>query len=224
MPLAWNNATMAEIVFHAGSKLSWLESIARDRATTAFDLRVAVAISNRTKGDGVARYASQKWIARYIGASEHGVQKSIERLRVLGHLERIRNNLGGGKDGRAAFGGNGHATEYRLLKKETSNGQVGSSTQSPNSETSNSDAVDPQPLGNGPPTAGGPISYLSNKDSLAHVRARAGGVDADQWQAVRQRLAQELGREVFVSWFGKVTLERIEGGVALLKAPSRFTC
>jgi len=96
---------MGEVVFHAGSKLSWLEAIARDRDATDFDLRVAMAISNRTKGDGIARNASQDWIGRYIGATPRGVRKSIEHLRSLGHLEPIRNVLGEGSDGRPAFGG-----------------------------------------------------------------------------------------------------------------------
>ena len=95
---------MGEVVFHAGAKLSWLENIARDRNATAFDLRVAIAISNRTKGDGVARNASQQWIARYIGATERGVRKSIAHLAELAHLDPIKNVLGEGADGRLAFG------------------------------------------------------------------------------------------------------------------------
>ena len=136
--------TMGEVVFHAGSKLSWLESIARDRSATAFDLRVAIAISNRTKGDGIARNASQQWIARYIGATERGVRKSIVHLEMLMHLEPIRNALGDGGDGRPAFGGNGHATEYRLLKV-TRNGDSGFGGETRNSETRNSEAVNPEP-------------------------------------------------------------------------------
>jgi chromosomal replication initiator protein len=34
---------------------------------------------------------------------------------------------------------------------------------------------------------------------------------------------QALGREVFDSWFGKVTLTRIESGIALLRTSSKFT-
>jgi hypothetical protein len=110
----------------------------------------------------------------------------------------------------------------RLLRKQTPNGDAGSTAQTPNGDTPISHAANPPPPCREPPTAGGPISYLSNKDSLAHVRARARGGDADQWQAVRQRLVQALGREAFDSWFGKVTLTRIEAGVAQLRAPTRF--
>jgi hypothetical protein len=116
-----------------------------------------------------------------------------------------------------------------LLKREapnsidkTPNGGSGFVQQTLNGGSSNGEALDPEQRSTGPRTVVRPISYTSNKDSLAHVRAHARGDDADQWQAVRQRLARELGREVFDSWFGKVTLERIEGGIALLKAPSRF--
>ena len=134
---------MGDVVFHAGSKLSWLEGIARDRNATAFDLRVAIAISNRTKGDGVARTASQPWIARYIGATPRGVKKSLEHLRMLGHLEPLRNMLGDGSDGRPAFGGNGHATEYRLLKKERPHTGSESGAETPNTETRNREASNP---------------------------------------------------------------------------------
>jgi hypothetical protein len=215
-------AAVGEVIFHAGSKLSWIEGVARDRGATDFDVKVAVAISNRTKGDGVARYASQPWIARYIGASVHGVQQSVRRLSALGHLEPIRNELSGGRDGRPAFGGNGHATEYRLLKKETPNRGGGSVVRTPNGETPIGQAANPQPPSREPPMAVHPISYLSNKDSLAHARAHAGGGDAAKWLAVKSRLAEELGRDVFESWFSKIALVQLSDGVATLRPPSKF--
>ena len=215
-------AAVGEVIFHAGFKLSWLEGIARDRGATDFDVKVAVAISNRTKGDGVARYASQPWIARYIGASVHGVQQSIKRLGALGHLEPIKNVLGGGRDGRPAFGGNGHATEYRLLKKETPKSGAGSASRTLHGETSFGQAANPPPPSREPPMAVHPISYLSNKDSLAHARAHARDGIAAKWLAVKSRLAEELGHDVFKSWFSTVTLVRLSDGVLILRPPSKF--
>ena len=213
---------MGEVIFHAGSKLSWLEGIARDRGATGFDVKVAVAISNRTKGDGVARYASQPWIARYIGASVHGVQQSIRRLSALGHLEPIRNELSGGRDGRPAFGGNGHATEYRLLKKETPNSGGGSVARTSHGEAPIGQAANPQPPSREPPMAVHPISYLSNKDSLAHAQAHARDGIAAKWLAVKSRLAEKLGRDVFESWFSKLTLVQLSEGLVILRPPSKF--
>jgi hypothetical protein len=215
-------AAVGEIIFHAGFKLSWLEGIARDRGATDFDLKVGVALSNRTKADGVARYASQPWIARYIGASVHGVQQSLKRLSALGHLEPIRNELSGGRDGRPAFGGNGHATEYRLLKKKPPNSAGGSVARTPNGETTIGQAANPQPPSREPPVAVHPISYLSNKDSLAHPCAHARDGIAAKWLAVKGRLANELGRDVFESWFSKLTLVQLSDGVMILRPQSKF--
>jgi len=212
------------IIFHAGSKLSWLEGIARDRDATSFDLRVAMAISNRTKGDGIARFASQAWIGRYIGASVRGVRNSVEHLKALGHLEPIRNILGDGIDGRPAFGGAGHATEYRLLlRKETRNGGSGSDAETRNDETRNGEAANPERRSSKPGTAMPPISTLSsNKDFLARAGAHARDPDAAKWVAVKNRLADEVGRDVFEAWFAKIALVQIRDGVALLRPPSKF--
>jgi DnaA N-terminal domain len=213
---------MAEIVFHAGSKLSWLESIARDRGATAFDLRVSVAILNRTKGDGVARNASQAWIARYVGASLRGVRKSVEHLRSLGHLEPTRNALGEGSDGRLAFGGSGHATEYRLLRKETRSGGAGPAGETRNGETRNGEAENPERRSSKPGTAVPPFPYSSKEDSLACAGARARDGANATWLAVRARLSDEVGREVFESWFAKIALVQVEEGIVLLRPPSKF--
>ena len=165
---------MGDVVFHAGSKLSWIESVVRDREVTDFDCRVAVMISNRTKGDGVARNASQQWIARNIGATERGVRKSIGHLEFLGYLAPIRNSLGAGGDGRPAFGGNGHATEYRLLLR-TRNSGSGLETETRNRETRNNEAANPEQRSSEPGTAVPLLSSSSNKRvPCARTRARAG--------------------------------------------------
>ena len=45
---------------------------------------------------------------------------------------------------------------------------------------------------------------------------------ADAWQRVCKRLRIELGEDVFVSWFGRLELDRISDGIALLSVPTRF--
>ncbi len=214
---------MGDVVFHAGSKLSWLEGIARDREATAFDLRVAIAISNRTKGDGIARQASQQWVARYIGATERGVRKSVAHLCSLGYLQPIKNTLGDGRDGRPAFGGNGHATEYRLLlHRETRNGGSGSSGGTRNSETRNSEAVNPEERSSEPGTAVPLLSKSSNKESLARTVAPARDPDVAKWLAVRQRLADEVGADKFGAWFDKLALAGIANRTVILRARTKF--
>ena len=219
---------MSEVVFHAGSKLSWLESIARDRSATAFDLRVAMAISNRTKGDGIARTASQQWVARYIGATERGVRKSIVHLCALGYLQPIKNTLGdwmrrapgirrqrtrdgiSAADGRTTRnGGSGFNGETR--NSETRNG-----------ETRNSEAANPEQRSSEPGTAVPLLSSSSNKESLARAGAHARDPDVAAWLEVRKRLADEVGRDVFDAWFDKVALARIAKGTVTLRPPTKF--
>lgn len=42
------------------------------------------------------------------------------------------------------------------------------------------------------------------------------------WSRVAARLRAELGEEVFMSWFGRVEFESLEGGVLKLSVPTRF--
>lgn len=46
--------------------------------------------------------------------------------------------------------------------------------------------------------------------------------DDDQWQRVRQQLRARLGTEVFESWFGRIRLEWVGGGVAQHTVPTAF--
>ena len=45
---------------------------------------------------------------------------------------------------------------------------------------------------------------------------------ADVWARVKRRLRAELGEDVFASWFGRLELETVVDGVALLTVPTRF--
>ncbi|KQQ25413.1 chromosomal replication initiation protein [Methylobacterium sp. Leaf123] len=42
------------------------------------------------------------------------------------------------------------------------------------------------------------------------------------WTRVKRRLRAELGEDVFASWFARLELENVEGGVARLTVPTRF--
>ena len=42
------------------------------------------------------------------------------------------------------------------------------------------------------------------------------------WTRVKRRLRAELGEDVFASWFARLELETVDGGVARLTVPTRF--
>lgn len=50
----------------------------------------------------------------------------------------------------------------------------------------------------------------------------ASGPDDKAWLKVRQQLQTQLGSEVFNSWFGRMKMESVSGGVALHSVPTAF--
>ena len=55
--------------------------------------------------------------------------------------------------------------------------------------------------------------------------APVGAEDAslqDAWERVRRRLRAELGEDVFSSWFARLEIAGIVGGIAYLTVPTRF--
>jgi len=53
-------------------------------------------------------------------------------------------------------------------------------------------------------------------------RETAGAEIAGAWQRVKRRLRAELGEDVFASWFARLELQDVSGGVARLTVPTRF--
>ncbi|PIK69802.1 chromosomal replication initiation protein DnaA, partial [Methylobacterium frigidaeris] len=51
---------------------------------------------------------------------------------------------------------------------------------------------------------------------------RSNGEVAAAWQRVKRRLRAELGEDVFASWFARLELQEVSGGVARLTVPTRF--
>ncbi|TGD96957.1 chromosomal replication initiator protein DnaA [Methylobacterium nonmethylotrophicum] len=51
---------------------------------------------------------------------------------------------------------------------------------------------------------------------------RSSGEIAGAWQRVKRRLRAELGEDVFASWFARLELQDVSGGVARLTVPTRF--
>lgn len=48
------------------------------------------------------------------------------------------------------------------------------------------------------------------------------GTDQERWQRVKDRLRSEVGDDIFLSWFARMELERMEQGTAYLSVPTRF--
>lgn len=202
---------MTDDVFHAGAKLTWIESIVRDRRTTPFDRMVAVALSSFASVDRIVRKASQERIARFVGGTERGVRGSIKRLRDLGHLEPLP------VDG-AAFGRE-HVTEYRLLTPP----------QTRNGETRNGDAQKAERKDTKLGTAVPPYPLRIRKESFAHADARGGGPQGERWldrcwQAIKERLgaSEHFGEDKVEAWLSKLGVASITDGEVIMTAPSKF--
>jgi chromosomal replication initiator protein len=51
---------------------------------------------------------------------------------------------------------------------------------------------------------------------------KAGSLDAERWTRVKGRLRADVGEDVFLSWFARMDLERIEDNTVHLSVPTRF--
>jgi chromosomal replication initiator protein len=51
---------------------------------------------------------------------------------------------------------------------------------------------------------------------------KAGSLDAERWIRVKGRLRADVGEDVFLSWFARMDLERIEDNTVHLSVPTRF--
>jgi hypothetical protein len=206
-----------EGLFRAADKLTWIERVQRDHDLTFFDRCVAVAISSRTKADGVARDASQEVIARFTGASIRGVRRSIERLITRGHLETV---------GRKMLG-RGRATEYRLVRKKRTEMTRNIDAQKADRRDTKSGPGSP-PLPNrfqktslAPPQTAtpAPIGALSDepdRDLLSEPERC--------WVAVKERLAKsvDFGTDKVAAWLEKLKCEHADDGEVILIAPTKF--
>jgi chromosomal replication initiator protein len=51
---------------------------------------------------------------------------------------------------------------------------------------------------------------------------KAGSIDSERWTRVKGRLRADVGEDVFLSWFARMDLERIEDNTVHLSVPTRF--
>src|SRR5580700_6980921 len=53
-------------------------------------------------------------------------------------------------------------------------------------------------------------------------QAKMTSTDRERWQRVKDQLRNQLGEDVFTSWFGRMELDAAENGTVRLSVPTRF--
>ena len=67
------------------------------------------------------------------------------------------------------------------------------------------------------------IINAGGKIAVGEVKKKNGGKSPEQqWERIRQKLQIKLGKEVFDSWFGRLKIYSVEGGVASHSVPTAF--
>src|SRR5262245_31588217 len=59
-------------------------------------------------------------------------------------------------------------------------------------------------------------------EALAAANSATSSQDQERWTRVKGRLRADVGDDIFLSWFARMDLERIEEGTAHLSVPTRF--
>jgi chromosomal replication initiator protein len=72
-----------------------------------------------------------------------------------------------------------------------------------------------------------PLDMINPRASAPRLQAAQTQTDSDNghaeaWRRTCRRLRAELGEDVFNSWFGRLELDAVRDGVALLSVPTRF--
>lgn len=214
---------------HAGWKLAWIETLKSDRDVNGLTLKVGICISQRADFKGIARTASQEWIAKHLGSNPRVIRRCIQRLCKLGYIQRWRD-----------AGGRGRATEYRLVKRTEAGGARIAAKNVPENPDSgvllstvekpglpgaeNPDFPVPKP-GPGSPT----LPSLFQKYFQEHARPRVVGLGDHRkpvglWQAIKEKIVQSgaIGEDKVEAWLDKLQIHSIADGVLKLLAPTKF--
>jgi hypothetical protein len=220
---------VGDLIFPAGTKLAWIEAVAKDRRASPFHVRLCVAIASQVdRYTGVAR-VSQFRLASIIGATERGVRKGIDQIEGLGHLQVEKPAHGVGSDGRTAFGGRAGTATYRPIQTRNHGSGLSQTKtgETRNHGTGNSEALNPEHGSRKPGTVVPPLPYKTPiKNPGACVRARESGGDKSElqcrWQAVKDKLAELLDRDVVVAWLDHLQATELSNGVVTMAAPTKF--
>lgn len=219
---------LRQITFGPGDKLRWLEGIASDPRSNAFDVRVAVAISNRIDKFSGTATISQLWIAKFIQSSEkhgdRGVRTSCNRIAANGHMKIDRSECASPMRG----GGRGKSNIYHPVIARAnperpfldSERKLGTAVPASPQISRNVVALKPEHDDVNPGTAvpSLPKDYLNSSFDTRESRA---SVDAS-WLAVKGRLRSRFGEALCAAWFDRLVFLQTGDGVARLLAPSNY--
>ncbi|WP_063688802.1 hypothetical protein [Bradyrhizobium stylosanthis] len=195
-------------------KLWCLDKIVVDQEVTDLDFRIAYLVSCRMdRATGIAR-VRQEDVAKAVGAQRRSVQRAIERLCKLGHLEMTPAT------------GRGNVNGYRLPLEKAP-------IESPFTEQSTT-SESPFPSGKGrlkrhkratqttrkgdPPFAQSPFLLPVNLPTPRDAML------ADALASLGEELGVRIGAEKARSWFGRTEVVDVAGDVLTLAAPSKFVC
>ena len=179
-------------------------------------VRVAIAISQRTERDGIARTASQPWIAKRIGVGERAVRGCIRRLRERGYLDCLT-------VGTSKLHGRSRASELRLITpspNRTADNSRKSGAGNGGSEKAETSFQEP---GSAVPPL--PSSFQKNlPTNEAGLETALVPLSKNLWPAIKDRLARSaaFGRDKVAMWLDRLTVESINNGVLTLVAPTKF--
>ncbi len=215
----------ASTPFHAGHKLGWLEAIASDPTMKGNTLKAAVAISQRVQRDGIARTASQPWIAKRIGITSRAVRNCIGRLCRAGYLERL-------SSGGRPIDGTGRSAEWRVVMpppRVSSSRKTTSGGLTRNPVSGNDYSKSPEVPFQKPGSTVPPLPYSSPKN----LPTVPGPHETDPvstskpgcpWPAIKDRLARSpsVGPHKVANWLNRLTVKSISDGVLTLAAPTKF--
>jgi DnaA N-terminal domain len=206
----------------AWHKLSWIEAIAKDPRITPATLKVAVAISKRADGEGIARTATQDWIAKHVGLGERAVRNCIGRLCSAGYLERL-------KTGHHDVYGRGRASEFRLiiaaLNKSASEPYVSGNFRKRNANSEKAAPPFRNPSTPIPPLPSSiPKNLLRGGPTGASDAVPPSSPFGSVWPAIKTRLVSSptFGESKVDAWLNDVEVVSIVDGVLTLLASSRF--
>jgi hypothetical protein len=215
-----NERNAQQIMVSAGDKLRWLESIAFSSASTSFDARVAIALSNRINKYTALITIDQVWLAAKTSATVRGVRKALTRLIKGSYLKLEKPSSGPGR-----------ANVYRpILPASVQSGNPRSASNK--SESRNHESVKPERphLNTDPsvPTLPPHYQHLSQRRTAEAIETNLisdptnkNPVDLD-WGHVKKELANMFGSGVVVSWFDKIAVVDITSDSVVMAAPNKF--
>lgn len=212
---------MRPITF-TGTRLRFLDETSKQGSLSGFEFQVLYVISSAADRETGLAIRSLEALADAVGSKDvRRMRRTVSKLEALGLVEI---NRGGGR---------GRASTYRLKTESLLHGPVASP------------AIDPEETGVAQPgydtyrteeTRVGEPGYDASKTRVKNALnpgqkcPKLGSTDPPLLlipikslpPPIMDRLRNALGRQVAEAWFGKATVEAVEGQTITIGLPTRF--